>query len=239
MWCAGLDWDRISFFHSSWYRTLFWISAGNSDDSSRMFSLPLSSVCTEPRLFLLFIHQWGAGGAQGVGEDTAGRAGPRAIPEGAMLSIQSRGKRGGVDMQSDGICFSTSPLHKIEPCCPGGAQTFAWDAKWEWIPWFALLFLSVWLWLSLLNCLYLSPQVLSFTLSVPFPIPLWGRNKQPCGAELLSRVKPWNMDGFWWKIVNPQACLEFSLVSLGKQASSDRVKSSCPFTLLNWDTKKS
>lgn len=50
----------------------------------------------------------------------------------------------------------------------------------------------------------------------------------------------YDMGRFWGKSVIPQACFEFSLVELYKQASSGRrIKWSLPFTLLNWAIKSS
>ena len=67
--CARFDWDRVNFFHSSYYGTMFRICAGNSVDNTGMLSLLLSSAYTESGPFLLLTppHQRVGWGAQGVG----------------------------------------------------------------------------------------------------------------------------------------------------------------------------
>lgn len=50
---AGLSWDGIDFLHRSWYGCLFWISAGNSVDTS-VFSLLLSIACMTTHNFSHF-----------------------------------------------------------------------------------------------------------------------------------------------------------------------------------------
>ena len=62
--CAGFDWNRVNFFHSSYYGTMFWICAENSIDNTGVFSLLLSRAYTQSRPFLLLTppHQragWG------------------------------------------------------------------------------------------------------------------------------------------------------------------------------------
>lgn len=92
----------INFLHSSQYRTLFGISAGNSDDNSGMFSLPLNRA----KAFSAFHpSSGGAGGAQGVGGTQLGQLTPG--PSQTMwchAQHTEQGEEGGVDIQSDGIC---------------------------------------------------------------------------------------------------------------------------------------
>lgn len=60
MACAGFDWGTVNFLHSTWYRTVFWICAGNRVDNTGMFKLLLSSSYTELRPFQPFTlpYQW-------------------------------------------------------------------------------------------------------------------------------------------------------------------------------------
>lgn len=62
-----------------------------------------------------------AGGAQRVGEDTAGTADPWAIPDSRVScsAYRAGGRRERWTIQSDGICFSKSLLDDMQLCCPG------------------------------------------------------------------------------------------------------------------------
>ena len=58
--CAGFNWYRVNFLHSSYCGAMFWICAENSIDNTEMFLLLLSSAYIESRPFLLLTppHQW-------------------------------------------------------------------------------------------------------------------------------------------------------------------------------------
>ena len=126
--CAGFDWDRVNFFHNSWYGALFWICAGNSVDNTGRFSLLLSSAHTESRPFLLLTppHQrvgWGCtrsweGTWLGQLTPTVQRDIPYHMVSCSAYTAGGRRRKGG-DIRSGGVCLPKSSLGVMEPCFPG------------------------------------------------------------------------------------------------------------------------
>ena len=53
--CPGFGWDRVNFLSSSWYSVMFWVQYEKNVDNTLMFSLLLSSVYTESRIFQLLV----------------------------------------------------------------------------------------------------------------------------------------------------------------------------------------
>ena len=89
----------------------------------------------------------------------------------------------------------------VEPCFPGDVWTSVCQR--EVVNEF-LIFLCfcAWLLAYLLNYLYLSPWVFSFTLLILSPIPSGAVTKQLFGAQLPTAVKPkqpvWSWTVCWW-----------------------------------------
>lgn len=67
--CTGFGKDRLRFFHSSSYVTMFWICGQSTVDSTQMFLLLLNSAFTASRssLLLLLPHQAVYCGCTGAG----------------------------------------------------------------------------------------------------------------------------------------------------------------------------
>lgn len=62
--------EVVNFFHSNWYRAVFWLCTLNRADNKGVFLLLLSDACTEPMHFLLLTSPHATSeegvGAQGV-----------------------------------------------------------------------------------------------------------------------------------------------------------------------------
>jgi len=172
---------------------MFWICAGNSVDYIEIFSLLLSSAHTASRPFLLLVlpHQqvgWGCTRSrEGTQSGQPTPAGQTDMPYGmtscSAYKVGARRRKKG-DVQSDGVCLPKSPLHMMEPCCPGDGWTSAchWEAVNEFL---VLLCLCAHLLLYPLNCLYLNPQIFSFLLFQLSP-----PSHQRGVGERLPGVKP-------------------------------------------------
>lgn len=70
--CAGLDWGRVNFFHSSFYGAVFCICAGKSVENPGKFLLLLNCAYTESRPFLLATSKY-AGGPQSLSSGLKGK----------------------------------------------------------------------------------------------------------------------------------------------------------------------
>lgn len=152
---------------------MVWICAGNTIDNSGIFLLLLNSTSTEWRFFLLLtpLHQQGVWGWTRIWKWTqVGQLTPsdqRDTPDCmASSSAYKSGEEGREDVQSNVVFVLKTPLNGMEPCFLGDG----------WIP--ASLLEAVNAHLGFL-CLYAQSLLyllnyLTFTLSVPSPIPPGG-----------------------------------------------------------------
>lgn len=164
--CAVFSLDSGNFLHSSWYETVFWICDQNNIDNTKMFSLLLRSTCTVASPFLpLTPPLSGLGVCKELWGDTAGPKWPHGYP---TLCDGCSAYKAGWEEGREGmfkVIFSSHPyawwIHAF--------HWAGWTSACLWQMVNSLLCFACVHFLSILNFLYLSPQVISLLL---FPIPL-------------------------------------------------------------------
>lgn len=92
------SWGRVNFLLSSCHKAGFWNCTENSVDKAGIFLLVLSSSCTDPRSFLLFVRRLGCTmNWEGTWLGQLTSSVPRDIPY-PVASCPAVGRRRGKDM---------------------------------------------------------------------------------------------------------------------------------------------